>query len=64
MACKYSKMWEETKTQLMALETHYQKLRQHYAQKGQPTFAAAFKERSDGVAEAIMYMDLAEQDQE
>lgn len=60
----YETMWSETKAQLMALETHYQKMRLLYGQKRQPTMAAAFKERSDGVAEAIMYMDLAEQAQE
>lgn len=61
---KYETMWDNTKSQLVALEEHYEKLRLYYARNGQPTFATAFKDRADGIAEAIMYMDLAEQDQE
>ena len=37
-------------------------MRLSYARKGQPTLASHFKERGDGIAEAIMYMDLAEDD--
>ena len=60
---KYEKMWKETKKALEDLETHYAKLRQHYAKQGRPTLAATFKERGDGVGEAIMYMELAEEDE-
>lgn len=52
------------KKELQQLEEHYSDMRLNYAQKGQPTLAAHFKERGDGVAEAIMYMDLAENDME
>ena len=58
----YEKMWNDLKRELKQLEEHYSDMRLNYAQKGQPTLAAQFKERGDGVAEAIMYMDLAEQD--
>ena len=58
----YEKMWNNLKRELKQLEEHYSDMRLNYAQKGQPTLAAQFKERGDGVAEAIMYMDLAEQD--
>lgn len=58
----YERMWNSLKRELQQLEEHYSDMRLNYAQKGQPTLAAQFKERGDGVAEAIMYMDLAEQD--
>lgn len=58
----YERMWGSLKRELQQLEEHYSDMRLNYAQKGQPTLAAQFKERGDGVAEAIMYMDLAEQD--
>ena len=58
----YERMWNSLKRELQQLEEHYSDMRWNYAQKGQPTLAAQFKERGDGVAEAIMYMDLAEQD--
>lgn len=58
----YERMWKSLKQELQQLEEHYSDMRLNYAQKGQPTLAAQFKERGDGVAEAIMYMDLAEQD--
>ena len=58
----YERMWNSLKRELQRLEEHYIDMRLNYAQKGQPTLAAQFKERGDGVAEAIMYMDLAEQD--
>ena len=58
----YERMWNSLKRELQHLEEHYSYMRLNYAQKGQPTLAAQFKERGDGVAEAIMYMDLAEQD--
>lgn len=56
----YEKMWNSLKKELQQLEEHYCDMRLFYARKGQPTFAMCFKERGDGVAEAIMYMDLAE----
>ena len=56
----YERMWNSLKRELQQLEEHYSDMRLNYAQKGQPTLAAQFKERGDGVAEAIMYMDLAE----
>lgn len=56
----YERMWKSLKRELQQLEEHYSDMRLNYAQKGQPTLAAQFKERGDGVAEAIMYMDLAE----
>lgn len=58
----YERMWNSLKQELQQLEEHYSDMRLYYAMKGQPTLAAHFKERGDGVAEAIMYMDLAEQD--
>lgn len=58
----YERMWNSLKKELQQLEEHYSDMRLNYARKGQPTLAAHFKERGDGVAEAIMYMDLAEQD--
>lgn len=58
----YERMWKSLKRELQQLEEHYSDMRLNYAQKGQPTLAAQFKERGDGVAESIMYMDLAEQD--
>lgn len=57
----YERMWNSLKKELQQLEEHYSDMRLHYARKGQPTLATHFKERGDGVAEAIMYMDLAEQ---
>lgn len=58
----YERMWNSLKRELQQLEEHYSDMRLNYAQKGQPTLATQFKERGDGVAEAIMYMDLTEQD--
>ena len=58
----YERMWNSLKKELKHLEEHYSDMRLNYAQKGQPTLATHFKERGDGVAEAIMYMDLAEDD--
>ena len=58
----YERMWNSLKRELQQLEEHYSDMRLNYARKGQPTLAARFKERGDGVAEAILYMDLAEQD--
>lgn len=58
----YERMWNSLKRELQQLEEHYSDIRLNYAQKGQPTLAAQFKERGDGVAEAILFMDLAEQD--
>lgn len=58
----YERMWNSLKRELQQLEEHYSDMRLNYAQKGQPTLSAHFKERGDGVAEAIMYMDLAEDD--
>lgn len=58
----YERMWNSLKRELQQLEEHYSDMRLNYAQKGQPTLAAHFKERGDGVAETIMYMDLAEDD--
>lgn len=58
----YERMWNSLKRELKQLEEHYSDMRLYYAQKGQPTLATHFKERGDGVAEAIMYMDLAEDD--
>ena len=58
----YERMWNSLKKELQQLEEHYSDMRLNYAQKGRPTFAMRFKERGDGVAEAIMYMDLAEDD--
>lgn len=51
----YERMWNSLKKELQQLEEHYSDMRLNY-----PTLAAQFKERGDGVAEAIMYMDLAE----
>lgn len=58
----YERMWNNLKRELEQLERHYSDMRLSYARKGQPTLAMHFKERGDGVAEAIMYMDLAEDD--
>lgn len=58
----YERMWNSLKRELQQLEEHYSDIRLYYAMKGQPTLAANFKERGDGVAEAILYMDLAEDD--
>lgn len=58
----YERMWNNLKRELKQLEEHYSDMRLYYAQKGQPALAAHFKERGDGVAEAIMYMELAEDD--
>lgn len=58
----YERMWNSLKKELQQLEEHYSDIRLYYAMKGQPTLAADFKERGDGVAEAILYMDLAEDD--
>ncbi len=58
----YERMWNRLKKELQQLEEHYSDMRLNYAMKGQPTLAMHFKERGDGVAEAIMYMDLAEDD--
>jgi len=58
----YENMWNSLKRELQMLEEHYSDMRTKYARQGQPTMAAHFKERGDGVAEAIMYMDLAEDD--
>ena len=58
----YERMWNSLKRELQQLEEHYSDMRQDYARKGRPTLATKFKERGDGVAEAIMYMDLAEDD--
>ena len=55
-------MLNRLKRELQQLEEHYSDMRLNYAQKGQPTLSAHFKERGDGVAEAIMYMELAEDD--
>ena len=60
----YERMWNSLKQELKRLEEHYSNMRLNYAQKGQPTLAAQFKERGDGVAEAILYMGLAENDME
>lgn len=51
----YERMWNSLKRELQQLEEHYSDMRLNY-----PTLATYFKERGDGVAEAIMYMDLAE----
>lgn len=59
----YERMWNRLKKELQQLEEHYSDMRLYYARKGQPTLAAYFKERGDGVAEAIMYIDLAEDDE-
>lgn len=59
----YERMWNNLKRELQQLEEHYSDMRLSYARKGQPTLATHFKERGDGVAEAIMYMDLAEDDE-
>ena len=56
----YERMWNSLKKELQQLKEHYSNMRLNCAQKGQPTLATRFKERGDGVAEAIMYMDLAE----
>lgn len=56
----YERMWNSLKKELQQLEKHYIDIRLYYAMKGRPTIAANFKERGDGVAEAILYMDLAE----
>lgn len=56
----YEKMWHELKRELEDLETHYAKLRLYHARQGHPTTATKFKERGDGVGEALMYMELAE----
>lgn len=58
----YENMWNNLKRELQILEAHYSDMRTEYAREAQPTMAAFFKERGDGVAEAIMYMDLAEDD--
>ena len=58
----YERMWNSLKRELQHLEKHYIDIHLYYAMKGQPTIAANFKERVEGVAEAIMYMDLAEND--
>ena len=50
----YERMWNSLKKELQQLEEHYSDMRLYYARKGQPTFAMRFKERGDGVAEAIM----------
>lgn len=59
----YERMWNSLKRELQQLEEHYRDMRLYYARKGQPTLASHFKERGDGVAEAIMYMDLEENDE-
>lgn len=59
----YERMWNSLKKELQQLEKHYNDMRLEYAREAQPTIAAHFKERRDGVAEAIMYMDLAEDDE-
>lgn len=59
----HERMWNSLKRELQQLEEHYSDMRLYYARKGQPTLASHFKERGDGVAEAIMYMDLAEDDE-
>ena len=56
----YERMWNSLKRELQKLEAHYNDMRLEYAREAQPTIAMRFKERGDGVAEAIMYMDLAE----
>lgn len=56
----YERMWNNLKRELKQLEEHYSDMRLEYAREAQPTIAMRFKERGDGVAEAIMYMDLAE----
>lgn len=56
----YERMWNNLKQELQHLEEHYSDMRLEYAREAQPTMARFFKERGDGVAEAIMYMDLAE----
>lgn len=58
----YERMWNSLKKELKQLEGHYSDIRLYYAMNGYPTLAAKFKERGDGVAEAILYMDLAEDD--
>lgn len=58
----YKRMWNSLKRELKQLEEHYSDMHLYYAQKGHPTLATHFKERGDGVAEAIMYMDLSEED--
>lgn len=58
----YERMWKSLKRELQQLEEHYSDMSLNYARKVQPTLATHFKERGDGVAEAIMYMDLAEDD--
>lgn len=60
----YERMWKRLKRELQQLEEHYSDMRLYYARKSQPTLATHFKERGDGVAEAIMYMDLAEDEYE
>lgn len=60
LMANYERMWNSLKKELQQLEKHYYKMRLEYAREAQPTIAAHFKERGDGVAEAIMYMDLAE----
>lgn len=59
----YERMWNNLKRELKQLEEHYSDMRLEYAREAQPTIAMRFKERGDGVAEAIMYMDLAEQNE-
>lgn len=58
----YENMWNSLKKELQRLEEHYSNMRSKYAQQGFPMMAARFKERGDGIAEAIMYMDLAGDD--
>lgn len=58
----YERMWNSLKKELQQLEEHYNNMRLEYAREAQPTIAMRFKERGDGVAEAIMYMDLLEND--
>ena len=59
----YERMWNRLKRELQQLEEHYSDMCLYHARKGRPALAAHFKERGDGVAEAIMYMDLAEDDE-
>lgn len=56
----YEKMWYELKRQLEDLEAHYANCRLHHACQNQPITATKFKERGDGVGEALMYMEFAE----
>ena len=43
----YERMWNSLKQELKRLEEHYSNMRLNYAQKGQPTLAAQFKERGE-----------------